>query len=44
MHVKTVGLANVAVEGVTPAGTAEVKDGALTLTLAAGQAVVITPQ
>jgi hypothetical protein len=44
MRVKTVRIADVTVESVTPAGTAEVKDGALTLTLAAGQAVVTTPE
>ncbi|HWX18470.1 MAG TPA: hypothetical protein VN578_01065 [Candidatus Binatia bacterium] len=41
---KTVKLTNVAVESVTPAGTAEIKEGVLALALAAGQAVVITPQ
>ena len=41
-RVKTVGCANITVESVTEAGTAEVKDGALTLTLMAGQAMVIT--
>ncbi len=43
-RVKTVGCANITVESVTEAGTAEVKDGALTLTLMAGQAMVITPR
>jgi len=43
-QVKTVGCANITVERVTEAGTAEVKHGALTLTLMAGQAMVITPR
>jgi hypothetical protein len=42
--VKIVRLANVTVESVTDSGTAEVNDGALTLTLAVGQAIVITPR
>jgi len=41
-RVKTVRLANVTVESVTDSGTAELNDGALTLTLTAGQAMVIT--
>lgn len=44
MRVKTVKITNVTVESVTPAGTAEVKDGVLALALPAGQAVVITPE
>ena len=41
-EVKTVRLANVTVEAITPVGTAEVRDGELALTLAPGQAMVIT--
>lgn len=44
MRVKTVRITNVTVESITPAGTAEVKDGEVVLALAAGQAEVITPQ
>jgi hypothetical protein len=42
--VKTVMLSNVTVEGVTEAGTAEVKAGELKLTLNAEQAILITPK
>jgi hypothetical protein len=42
--VKTVQLTNVTVDAVTPAGTAEVKDGQVALTLTPGQAVVISSQ
>lgn len=42
-RVKTARLTNVTVERLTPAGTLEIQDGALTLTLAAGQAVMLTP-
>jgi hypothetical protein len=42
MGVKTVRLTNVTVESLAPAGTAEVKEGELTLSLAPGQAVMIT--
>jgi hypothetical protein len=41
-RVKTARLANVTVESIREAGTAEIKDGALTLALEAGQAVMIT--
>ncbi len=44
MRVKTVQLTNVTAESLMPAGTTEVKDGALALALAAGQAQVITLQ
>jgi len=44
MRVKTVRITNVTVESLTPAGTAEVKDGELALALAPGQAEVITPE
>ena len=43
-RVKTARCANITVESVTEAGTAEVNDAALTLTLTAGQAMVITPR
>ena len=43
-RVKTVQFTNVTVDGVTPTGSAEVKDGEMALSLALGQAVVITPQ
>jgi hypothetical protein len=33
----------VTVESLTPAGTADIHDGEIALTLAAGQTVVITP-
>jgi len=42
--VKTAKLTNVTVENVTPAGTADVEDGKVALSLAAGQAVLITAQ
>jgi hypothetical protein len=42
MDVKTVNLTNVTVDDLTPVGSAEVKDGEVTLTLAPGQAVMIT--
>ena len=42
--VRTVQLTNVAVDSLTAVGTAEAKDGEVALALAAGQAVVITPQ
>jgi hypothetical protein len=44
LRVKTVRLTNVTVENVTPAGTTEPREGVLALALAAGQAVMITPQ
>jgi hypothetical protein len=44
MNVKTVNLVTVTVDRLTPAGSAEVKDGEVTLTLAPGQAVMITRQ
>jgi hypothetical protein len=40
--VRTVRLANVTVDSITAAGTAEVKDGELALTLTPGQAALIT--
>ena len=43
-RVKTARCANITVESVTEAGTAEVNEGALTLRLTAGQAMVITPR
>ena len=43
-RVETARLANLTVESVTEAGTAEIKDGALTLSLTAGRAIVITPR
>ena len=43
-QVKTVRLANVTVDSISAAGTAEVKDGEFVLTLTPGQAVVITQQ
>ncbi|PWU18582.1 MAG: hypothetical protein C5B50_08680 [Verrucomicrobia bacterium] len=43
-HVKTARLTRLTVEQMTPAGTAEVNDGKLTLSLAGGHAVVITSQ
>ena len=43
MQVKTVHVTNVTVESIAWAGTAEVKDGTLALTLSAGQAELITP-
>src|SRR5258705_8452013 len=42
MPVKTVQITNVTVESIAWAGTTEVKNGTLTLTLSAGQAQVIT--
>ena len=42
--VRTVRLAGVTVNGITAAGTAEVKDGELELAFTPGQAVVITRQ
>ena len=42
--VRTVQLTNVTVDSLTAVGAAEVKDGEVALALAAGQAVVITPQ
>jgi hypothetical protein len=42
MRVKAVRMANVTVDSITAAGTAEVKDGELALALTPGQAVVIT--
>ena len=44
MRVKTVQLTNVTVDRLTPVGTAEIKDGEVTLALAPGEAVVLTPQ
>jgi hypothetical protein len=44
MDVKTVKLTHVTVDSLTPAGTAEVRDGEVTLALAPGQAVIITRQ
>jgi hypothetical protein len=44
MRVKTVQLSNITVDGLTPAGTVEIKEGELALTLTAGQAVKITPK
>jgi hypothetical protein len=44
MRVKTVQLANVTVDSIAPAGTAEVQEGELALTLGAGQAAMITPE
>jgi hypothetical protein len=41
---RTLRLANVTVDSITAAGTAEVKDGELALALTHGQAVVITRQ
>ena len=43
-RVETASLADVTVESVTKAGTGAIKDGALTLSLRAGQAVLITPR
>jgi len=43
-QVKAVRLANVSVDNISAAGTAEVKDGEFVLTLTPGQAVVITQQ
>jgi hypothetical protein len=43
MHVKAIQAANITVDRVTPAGTAQVNDGEPALTLTAGQAVMITP-
>jgi hypothetical protein len=43
-RVETASLADVTVESVTEAGTAEIKDGALTLSLGAGRAILITPR
>jgi hypothetical protein len=42
--VRTVQLANLTVDSITAAGSAEVKDGELALALTPGQAVVLTPQ
>jgi len=42
--VRTVQITNVSVDGAALVGTAEVKDGEVALTLAPGQAVVITAQ
>jgi hypothetical protein len=42
-RVKTVQLSTVTVENISALKTVEIKDGELTLTLAAGQAVLITP-
>jgi hypothetical protein len=42
-RVKRGQLTNVTVDALTPAGSAEVKDGEITLALAPGQALVITP-
>ena len=44
MRVRTVQITNVTVDGLTSAGTAEVKNGELALTLAPGQAELITPR
>jgi len=44
LQTKAVKLSIVSVDSVTAAGTAEVKDGELALTLAPGQAVEITRQ
>jgi hypothetical protein len=44
MGVRTVQLANLTVDSITAAGSAEVKDGELALALTPGQAVVLTPQ
>ena len=44
IRVKTVQITNVTVDSVTPFGAAEVKDGEVMLTLAPGQAVLLTPQ
>jgi len=44
MRVRTVQITNVTVDSVTSAGTAEVKDGEVALTMKPGQAVVISPQ
>ena len=40
---KTVRMTNVTVESLTPAGMAEIRDGEISLALAAGQAVMIAP-
>lgn len=44
MRVKTARLAKVTVESIIEAGTSSINDGALTLTLTAGQALVVTPE
>jgi hypothetical protein len=44
MDVKSAKLTNVTVDSLTSAGSAEVKDGELVLTLAPGQAVMIMRQ
>jgi hypothetical protein len=44
IRVKTVQFTNLTVDGLTPTGSAEVKDGDLALSVAPGQAVAITPQ
>jgi hypothetical protein len=43
-RVKTVQLTKVAVESLAPAGTAEVKDGEVSIALAPGEALMITPR
>jgi hypothetical protein len=43
-RVKTARLANITVESVTEVGTAEVNNGVVTLTLTAGQEMMITPR
>ena len=43
-HVKTADTTKVTVDSLTPAGTAEIKDGQVALTLAPGQAVMVIAQ